>query len=316
MSIPLKWKIYANVGSVDPTVTLSDPTGQWGVRRKDTQSVTVSAGTAMVKDDDEYTYTVTPTVESVVYEYYVKVVETDPYDNTFYVYGTAIEEPDYDLYTLGGVIRMLVKTSGRADLVVDADGNDYTDAGYAVHYVNQAQDWLDRRLENKKTALKLYKTLSAGESLVTFARARYVTAVWDVTDLTNPQPLQWAPVPIGLAPDQADLTELAGSEHVVFGNHWPTHGIVVPVDEAATRTLLVEAGWYNGKLVNYEDRSFWTVNAPMLLVWATMYMFEVGYRASQGQSDFLKPIMDDLQRIYFDLVQEEAAGPPMRWRMR
>lgn len=319
MSVRISWRVYSTEGAVAPVVTLSDPTGAWGVRRVDTGETVVAAGTAMTVDNDEYSHLFDePELETGrEYEYYLKVVEAG---NTYYINGRATGIMDwYETDTLGGVRRILVDISGRVDLVRDAANGDYTDLGKANFYLNQAQNWLDRRLANAKGAAKLYKTLAANASMVSFTRARYVKRVWHILDeLGTRQLVGWSTLNAGLAPDQASETAVTlpdAAPTTLFGNHWAYKAIyITPEDQ--NRDLLIEAEWYCPKLVNDGDRSFWTVEEPLLLVHAAMMLMEVGMRNTQGVNDFAGPIQDDLVKIYHDVVAEESAGPPCRWRMR
>lgn len=177
MSITLQWKLYANSGTaLSPTsVKLQDKDGIYGVRRTDTGAVVVASGTAMTHTGGGvYTYTFDEPDDGLTYEYSVRVAETiGGGSNTYYVEQTKTATPAWgDLTTLAGVRKMLVQETGRYDLVRDGFANDWTDMGRANLYINEAQKWLDRRLPHHKSRSKLYKTVAAAESMITFGHAR------------------------------------------------------------------------------------------------------------------------------------------------
>lgn len=328
MSITLQWKVSAVSGSVSPTVTLSDKDATFGVRRTDTNEVVVAAGAAMTAaGGDVYTYTFAEPEIGLVYEYYVKVAESVAgTTNTYHVNGYKEGSPAWgDLSTLAGIRKMLVQETGRYDLVRDGFNDDFTDTGRADKYINEAQKWLDRRLPHHKSRSKLYKTVAAAESMITFGHARSVKEVyWYNTDTRAWEYLPWATLDAGLAPDHllatvppAALTDLpAGASNVVFGQHWPTNAIYVNPDDEKSRSVLIIADWYCPPLTADTDKSYWTMQHPFLLVRAASMLMEQGMRNTAGVKDYMDPIIDDLRQIYFDLTAEEAAGPAGAWRMR
>ena len=311
--LQIKWRV---VGKTPTSVKLSDRDGTFGVRRVDTLDVVVPAGTAMTATTPSGTYfkTVTEPEINLRYEYYVEVTEGE---NTYWVNGFINGTPAWDdLNTLAGVRRMLVLESGRYDLVRDAANNDFTDLGLANYYINNAQRWLDRRLPYHKTSARLYKTLAAGASMITFTMARSVTDVWRINDDGSFTRIPWATLHVGLAPDQKDDTQEDHHEveTLVFGNHWADQAIYVEPDTENSRNLIIWANWYCPKLVNDTDVSFWTVQHPELLVRAACMQIEIGMRNSQGVNDFSGPLLDDVRHVSMDLAEEEQAGPHDEWR--
>lgn len=323
MSLKISWQITGNLGfNITPaTVSLCDPTGVYGVRRLDTLAVVVSASTNMTSEGDGvYSYTFAEPAAGLDYEYYVKVTETSPVANTYYVNGRISGTPAaFDPETLAGVRRLWVLRSGDFSLVRDAENNDFSDAGTANIVINEAQRWLDRRLPHHKSVARLYKTLAANESMITFSQARHVAGVYDIDLTTNEKvALDWATLYVGLAPDHIEVEDSgdlpSGATNIVYGNHWPLHAVYVTPSDVS-RTILVEAAWYCPKLVNDTDKSYWTVQHPLLLARAAALQNEMDFRNSAGVNDYASVIDDDLKNIYHDLVAEEAAGPSTRWRM-
>lgn len=331
MSLRIEWRIAQNSGTyiAPDSVVLCDPSGVYGVRRSDTQETVVNANavmTAYVPDDPEedsayYYYEFEEPSPSLEYEYYIKVTETaNGTTNTFYIEGHISGSPAWtSTDTLGGVRKLLVDVSGRWDLVRNPAAGDYTDKGLCKIYLNEAQKWLDQRLPYHKSRAKLYKDVALGENSVTFTSARAVQDVFVVNTDKSLQRIDWWTLPLGLAPDQAsaeDYDDLpTGAENVAFGNHWPTHGIYFEPDDTAARVLLVDAHWYSPALNLDTDKSFWTVEKPLLLVHTAIMLIESGIGNSTRVRELASVIQDDLQQIYHNLVEEETAGPPSRWRM-
>jgi hypothetical protein len=326
MSVTIQWKIFANSGvAISPSsVKLQDPTGTYGVRRTDTNEVILESATAMTSvGGGVYSKTFAEPAVGLSYEYYVRVTEAvGGATHTYYVHGHANGSPAWeDETTLGGVRKLLVKTSGRYDLVRDGANNDFTDMGMANMYINQAQRWLDRRLPHHKSRAKLFKTLAANDGVITFQECRFVRNVYEVSQTDSSKTLlDWATLYVGLAPDQIataeDYDDLPdGADHVVFGEHWP-HQAVYVEPSTESRTILVEAEWYCPKLEDDTDRSYWTTQHPLLLAHTASLLMEVSMRNSQGVEDYMKPVIDDLRMISNDLMAEEASGPAWHWVMR
>lgn len=263
---------------------------------------------------------------------------------------TPIEGGTASTQTLLGVKQQVIRDTGHYELVVDANGDNWADAGIRYH-INAAQRWLSRNFEYKKGEAILSKLLTAGSSLVTMSRARYVREVWladgtgmartrlerldlaelrrryndvPLTEIDNSTPLYWAPAPIQLAPEQFTETESslisAGNvdyEFFVYGNSYLTTGIIIMPPPDAAFTLQIHAAWLDKELLVDGDVSFWSVTAPELLADATRLSIERRlHRNTQGVNDFTAPLLADLQQIFFDLVQEESAGPPEYWNMK
>ena len=130
--------------------------------------------------------------------------------------------------TLLGIRTLLVQQTGKYHLVDDYENADYSDNG-ADFYINSGQRRIDDLFAFKKDSAWFYNFLSAGETLVRLASARYVDEVWIVNresprtrtklthkdeawmrenystlpDSENDQstPLYWAPVVVGLPPN-------------------------------------------------------------------------------------------------------------------
>lgn len=85
---------------------------------------------------------------------------------------------------LGELRQQLVVESGAYGLVVDGEAGDFTDnaIGGANVIINRAQRRLDLLLGRGSKVSKLYKTVPADETLITFQHARFVVDVHEQTD--------------------------------------------------------------------------------------------------------------------------------------
>lgn len=334
-SLRIEWHIFHNTGTgITPTsVTLTDPSGLYGVRRVDTHEVVVSAGQALANGGSgTWYYEFTETEPGLQYEYYIRVEETSPANNKFYINGkltgsTASVTP----HTLGWCRKFLVDISGRYDLVVDAPNGDYTQdsRGLANWYLNSAQQRLDNLLQYNKSTAWLYKELPANTSIITFQQCRHVRNVYEQTDDSEQERtlLSWSTLQVGLAPEQRNAVAAESdppvegeliidwTKNIVFGDHYVYQSIYVEPSES-DRLIVVEADWYSRHLTNDTDKSFWTVQHPQLLVRAAQREMEVDMRNTQGVNDFDVPLLAAVQDIYKNLCAEEQAGPYWLWRMR
>lgn len=297
------WKIESNNEVVvKPTsVVLCDPSSRFGVRAiTDPDCPVVPPNTPMTLEEPgvyAYEFEGEPGLE---YEYFIRVKEDV---NTYYVSGVIVEQPLFDPTTLYGVRRLLVDISGRVDLVRDASMGDYSDMGLANIHINQAQRWLDRRLGRRDSETVLTLTLPPGESVLSFTHTRYVTGVYELTREQRRKRLWWSPSPINEAPDSTEQKDYLLNAVQVK-----------PVD--VERVVQVTAAWYSPTLVHDLDRSWWTVQHPLLLAQTAMMQLEISMRNKQGVADMMAPIIDDVEKIYHDLVEEEQSGPPWLHVMR
>lgn len=289
----------ANPANIE-SVTLSDPSGGFGVRNVlEPDIALVPAGTPLVEEEPgAYSYEF-PSEPGEQYEYYIKVVYPA---ESFYIYSIITASQVFDINTLYGVRKLLVDSSGRVDLVRDAASGDYSDSGLANFYINQAQRWLDRQLDNHSSKTRLFKHVPAGESIIRFSHARYVSSVFEVVGNDDYKPLKWMSFNPSEAPDSDKPKE------------W-LHGVRI-APSSRDRMVLVHAVWYNNTLVEDSDRSWWTVNHPLLLVHATMRELEISMRNTQGVNDFEEPLLRDCKKIYDDLVAESMAGTTEHWRIQ
>lgn len=227
------------------------------------------------------------------------------------------------------VLKLLVKQSGRYDLVADAENEDWTDNG-GFEVINEAQVWLDEMCDHPKGDAWYYAPLEIGQFKVAFRFKRLIKEIWisdattrtrlvqvslsdlrDQLDFASPvgnidpgRPRVWSPAALGLAPDIAHKTEgdfedeeQVDYEHIEFGSHFMLNGFIFypSADDAYTVEVLAE--WYTAEITDGTDITFWTANHRHLLVKAARFILETDHRNSQGQDDWLKYLLPRLERI-------------------
>lgn len=70
--------------------------------------------------------------------------------------------------------------------------------------------------------------------------------------------------------------------------------------------IKVKGKFPSAVLVNKDDKSFWSVNHPDILVQSALYQLEKYYRNTQGAQDHLNAILQDVQGIQHDIAEDES----------
>lgn len=249
-----------------------------------------------------------------------------------------------------GIITNVIEDTGRLDLVASAHHGDYTDNGI-VRHVNAGQRWLDTHFEYKGDSAFIYKVLAAGQTIVTFNKARYIEEVFlmsnggrrralrfknarelltsvypevDQSEIDRGEPMYWTLRPVGLAPEQYDLDAddllAAGAvdyQWLQYGNYYLLDSIIVAPPPDQAYTLAIRGRYYSKELLLPADVSFWSVNRPELLEDSTKAsIMRRLSRNATGYKDVTDPILADLRQLAYDMYSEEVAGPAKLWRMR
>jgi len=269
------------------------------------------------------------------------------------LYNAAVESMDVaNRACLINIRKWVIEETGRYDLVVDAVGNNYSDAG-VDKYINEGIKWLERNLPGgNKTDSWMFHTLPAGTAVIRLTRARVVREVWLAHEDGKPRcplklvgpnelmrwfggpepphvddgPLCWSPLVGALAPEQELLTKqqmddagLTDNQHIIFENtpdlHYPYRHIGLGPVVSQDRQVLVLGKFQSKYLSDDCDVNWWTMEEPGLVVRATAMQMEIGHRNTQGVQDYETPLRDELRQIYHDLVEQETQGPPEMWRM-
>jgi hypothetical protein len=107
------------------------------------------------------------------------------------------------------------------------------------------------------------------------------------------------------------------TDRLVFGENQISRAIIIMPPSDVGRTLSLLCAWKSIPLENNNDRSFWTVNEPNLLVRAGLMQLETDFhRNMTGRRDYQVPLFEEVQQLYHDMIAEEQAGQPSDWVMK
>jgi hypothetical protein len=231
-----------------------------------------------------------------------------------------------------------VQQSGRYDLVVDAVGGNWTDAG-ANRIINAAQRMLDRMGDKDKQLGTNFQLTIAGQKTATFQDCRAIKEIWmtstvsdtegrwklekkdfqwlretypNLSDVDNGKPLYYIKAELRPAPEfhLTDVSLLSGYTKymdVMYTSHYQYNGIIwaPPCD---VQYMLETVGyWYSPTLTNDADENWWTLNHPELLVMGAQMMLEMFARNTEGVKDWKANIDSLLTQFAFDLTEEDIA---------
>ena len=233
------------------------------------------------------------------------------------------------------VRQQFVKISGRYDLVVDT--TDWVDNG-ANFYINAGQLWLDRLETIKKSYARVFEHIEAGDWYVLFPLCRAVKEVWcspddddekwqlekknfDVlraayaeipTGLDQSEPLYYSPICIRTVPESGGEITIDWFGTTKFGDytkdHFEYNGLVFMPPTDGAMTLEIHGLFYHPKLIQDEDKNYWTEVNPLVLVMASCRALEMTYRNTQGVKDWEASVGMELRGLGLDLVEEDSAG--------
>lgn len=176
------------------------------------------------------------------------------------------------------VKRMLVTLTGRYELVNNPKQDDYSDPTGQLNFLfNSAQRWLDEKADITKFIGFLYKELPAGQDWISFNGVRYIRRIYEIGDNKEVKSIPFLIMASSMVPEQLGNTltqqqkdELGLPNDMYNTEHYPTK-IVYVKPEDKNRKILIECYYYSQPLERDSDISFWTVQAPELLV-KTAYM--------------------------------------------
>lgn len=212
--------------------------------------------------------------------------------------------------TLLDVRKLLVDLSGRFDLVVDT--TDYVDNG-ANFFIRAGHRFLDSVTTHSKSEgfSDVYLIDGIQEYAITdFLSVRDVQVTTDegVVSLTrlaerdiNEGLDEGAGIPRFYSLFTSVKSPLDRNRDRVYKRlsikfyPSPQEGLIAKVFGRVSKTLLED-----------EDFSFWTLEAPETLVRAALYQIESFHRNTQGMQDYRLAIMEDVRRMEHDLVESEV----------
>lgn len=224
----------------------------------------------------------------------------------------------------------ITQDSGRFDLVTPALENNGID-----RYINAACKWLDRLTEHHKEIGRVFRTLSAGEFMVSFQHSRVIMRVgisddthfygWltrNTLDELKSDSKYAAPLssitrgtPVDFAPGYFRTVDTESSDYSGYGtwvtsiSDWKTYNglILLP---PADKSYLVDiwGKFFSENLSENTDENYWTTAEPQILVKAVLRELEVFARNREGQADWELAIRDELLGHEKDFIEDSVGN--------
>lgn len=226
---------------------------------------------------------------------------------------------------LSEIREWVVEASGRYDLVEPSNKNIS-----ANRYINAACRWLDRLTEHTKEIGRVFRTIGAGDFLVSFQHCRALMRV-GISDESNFQgwltrytldelkskPNYTTPfsdvtrgTPVDFAPGYFNLVDTDSDDYSGFTDwittisDWKTYNGIILMPPADKDYLVdIWGKFYSETLINDDDTNFWSEAEPQILVKAVMRELEVFHRNRAGQEDWEVAIRDELFGAEKDYVE-------------
>lgn len=224
-----------------------------------------------------------------------------------------------------------IEITGRADL---ADPAAAFDAGF---FINAGQRYLDRLFNRGKVEARHFVNLIAGQVLVPLENVRSFKEVWlydadhrypltvedaqtlrdyynePTANLTAGSPEYYAPIVIRPYPhdlSSTGLNQVWAVEDMKLTSHETYNAILLkpPVDVSAKYTLEVGGMFYSPSLSADTDKSYWTEENELLLIFAAAFMMELSYRNSEGAKDWKAAVKEITDGLDMDIVEEQITG--------
>ncbi len=227
--------------------------------------------------------------------------------------GTPAATPSSSGNLLDARLRFRLDT-GRADLVAEDGGDSITGAD---RFINDAQRWLDLHYYHLKPLTVYDATLSEDEDSITVTDCISIEEIW----ITDPDKGKTRVIKMPyremhrLYPEAVE--EIEASRPIYFTadsiqdkpNTTPTQNTILfrpPAD--VDYTVEIHGRFYETKLVNAADYSWWTANHVALLVLVACYHLEKHYRNTQGQRDVMFAITEYVHGLGKHRVEEEISN--------
>lgn len=235
--------------------------------------------------------------------------------------------------------KQFIQISGRYDLVVDT--TTWVDNG-ANFFINAGQMYLDQKGETKRGDAVYYKKLVAGNVGCNFPDCRAIREVWfqdqtegvrvklekkskvEIMDLYKDYygqqvpaaqetygPLYYYLPTLRVYPDNITIAQI--ESYIGFMDSLPSSGstiynglIVMP---ASNHEIVLEVyGLFSSPtFVADTDETFWSMQYPIVLLWAALRELEITYRNTEGAKDWENAIVGRLMDIDKDNVEEIIA---------
>lgn len=226
--------------------------------------------------------------------------------------------------TLVDVRKKLVELSGLYNLVTDYEGADYSDNG-ADFFIKSGQRWLDSLLETPQAPADYKVSLSAGEFSINVSEARAIQKVrleesQEGIDFLDRKPLadlfeKWGDQSLLGEVDKGSPTDYALAIRRELdattdpigrtGQSGKKLFIMPPADK--DYTIFVTGLFFSKELTKEDDKNFWSINYPDLLIQSALYKRESFMRNTSGLRDWRGAIVDAVNMIDADMVEEDIA---------
>ncbi len=243
---------------------------------------------------------------------------------------------------LGTLREKFAQTSGRYDLV-NADGSD----NGADFFINAAQRKLDRLVDVTAADARHFEQVSPGTFLLKTQKVRALRRVtaatddgraplraltmWEMRDLYGEdfslvdtgQPLYWTLAKMRLSPEEADWTQsnftdpdsdpetddaMNDYQDIAYGDDPAVYqGVIIMPAPSVVTTIVLWGKFYSPTLTADTDLSWWTVNAPEVLIMATQGELEWFNRNESGAQAWEKVVRDALICIQHDTIEQEMS---------
>ncbi len=224
-----------------------------------------------------------------------------------------------------------IEITGRADL---SDPAAAFDAGF---FINAGQRYLDRLFNRGKVEARHFVNLTVGQVLVPLENVRSFKEVWlfdsetrvpltvesafalreyynePVANLSSGPPEYYAPIIIRPYPHDltsTGLNQVWATQDMKLSGHETYNAILLmpPVDESGVYTLEVKGLFYSPALSADTDKSYWTEENELLLIFAAAFMMELSYRNTEGAKDWKNSILEITDGLDKDIVEEQITG--------
>jgi hypothetical protein len=224
-----------------------------------------------------------------------------------------------------------VELSGRFDLVVDT--TDYVDNG-ANFFIQSGQRWLDRLENVSKSVGKVYKRIESGDWYAIFNDCRAVKKIyvaddesrWElvkkdlgwlmleyedaIDDIDEGNPQYYAPAILREVPQSLGaitMSKFVDENIQVQASHMLYNGIIFMPPADDTFIIEIQGLFYSEKLKVDSDINHWSINDPLILVFAALHELEESYRNTEGAKDWEAAVRSKVVGIGMDQVEEDIA---------
>jgi len=222
--------------------------------------------------------------------------------------------------------------SGRHDLV-NEDGSD----NGADFHINQGMKWLDRLVDQQKTAGRVFKLAQPGDYYVTFQYARAIQEVWAATAndgrwqltkqtiqdfragyptmwnaLDRGTPLYYTPAFLRHVPETEriaieDFEAIIGFSDIMIGENYEYNGVLFVAPPEVETQIEVWGKFYTMPMLEDTHKNYWSVQHPDVLIMGAFRQLEIFSRNRQGRLDWERAIKEQLLGVEKDTVEEEIA---------